>query len=93
MAVAAAFGVCVKTVYKWVRRYRREGEAGLNDRSSRPHRLYHPTSQVTAARIETLRRLRMTGQHIAKETGCLASHSQPHPQAPWPEQAQGLGPG
>ncbi|MDK4730957.1 IS481 family transposase, partial [Rhizobium phaseoli] len=43
--------------------------AGLNDRSSRPHRLYHPTSQVTAARIETLRRLRMTGQHIAKETG------------------------
>ncbi|PWI50855.1 IS481 family transposase [Rhizobium phaseoli] len=69
MAVAAAFGVCVKTVYKCVRRYRREGEAGLNDRSSRPHRLYHPTSQATAARIETLRRLRMTGQHIAKETG------------------------
>lgn len=38
-AVAAAFGVCVRTVYKGVGRYRQEGGAGPNDRSSRPHRL------------------------------------------------------
>jgi transposase-like protein len=36
-AVAAAFGVDQRTVRKWRDRYRREGEAGLMDRSSRPH--------------------------------------------------------
>ena len=30
-AVAAAFGVCVKTVNKWVTRLRAEGAAGLID--------------------------------------------------------------
>ncbi|MBB4184796.1 transposase [Sinorhizobium terangae] len=68
-AVAAAFAICVKTVHKWVGRYRREGEAGLKDRSSRPHRLHRPTPQETSARIEALRRLRMSGRHIAKEAG------------------------
>ena len=40
-AVAEAVGVrhCPRTVRKWVDRYRREGLAGLLDRSSRPHRL------------------------------------------------------
>ena len=37
-AVAEAAGVCPRTVRKWVDRYRREGLAGLQDRSSRPHR-------------------------------------------------------
>ncbi len=37
-AAAAAFSVCPKTVRKWVARYRQEGPAGLQDRSSRPHR-------------------------------------------------------
>ena len=43
-AVAAAFGVDVKTVNKWCARFRDEGAAGLVDRSSRPHRLRQPTS-------------------------------------------------
>ena len=34
-AVAEAAGVCPRTVRKWVGRYRREGLAGLQDRSSR----------------------------------------------------------
>lgn len=34
-AVATAFGVCSKTVGKWVERFQAEGEAGLQDRSSR----------------------------------------------------------
>ncbi len=36
--VAKQLGVSRQTVYKWVRRWRAEGEAGLADRSSRPHR-------------------------------------------------------
>jgi transposase InsO family protein len=36
--VAEQLGISRATAYKWVRRYRAEGEAGLRDRSSRPHR-------------------------------------------------------
>lgn len=36
--VAEQLGISRATAYKWVRRYRAEGEAGLVDRSSRPHR-------------------------------------------------------
>jgi len=67
--VAAAFGVCAKTVRKWVSRFEAEGEAGLRDRSSRPHRLRRPTLAPTAARIAALRRERWTGQRIAAELG------------------------
>ena len=35
-AVAAAVGVCPRTVRKWLRRFREEGLAGLQDRSARP---------------------------------------------------------
>ena len=41
-SVATAFGVCLKTIRKWVERSLAEGEAGLQDRSSRPHRLHRP---------------------------------------------------
>jgi transposase len=37
-AVAEAAGVCPRTVQKWVDRYRREGLAGLQDRSSWPRK-------------------------------------------------------
>ncbi|HYC63788.1 MAG TPA: IS481 family transposase [Reyranellaceae bacterium] len=68
-AVAAAVGVCPRTVRKWVRRYQEEGLAGLQDRSSRPHRLHRPTPQATVDRIEALRRQRLTGKAIASEVG------------------------
>jgi transposase InsO family protein len=68
-AVSEAVGVCPRTVRKWVRRYEAEGLAGLQDRSSRPHRLRQPTPQTTIDRIEALRRQRLTGQAIAAETG------------------------
>jgi transposase InsO family protein len=68
-AVSEAVGVCPRTVRKWVRRYGQEGRAGLEDRSSRPHRLYRPTPQMIVERIETLRRQRMTGKAIAAEVG------------------------
>ncbi len=35
---AEIFGVSVRTVYKWLRRYREFGVVGLQDRNSRPQR-------------------------------------------------------
>ena len=68
-ALSAAVGVCPRTVRKWVKRFRAEGLAGLQDRSSRPHRLRGATPPQTVARIESLRRQRWTGAQIARETG------------------------
>ena len=65
-AVATAFGICVKTVNKWVARFQCEGSAGLVDRSSRPHRLRRPTPAASVAQIAELRRQRWTGKQIAK---------------------------
>ena len=66
-AVGEAAGVCPRTVRKWVDRYRREGLAGLRDRSSRPHRLHRPTPQPVVEQVEALRRQRRTGKQIAAE--------------------------
>jgi transposase InsO family protein len=68
-AVGEAAGVCPRTVGKWVDRYRREGLAGLHDRSSRPHRLHRPTPQTVVEQVEALRRQRHTGKQIAAELG------------------------
>lgn len=68
-AISESVGVCPRTVRKWVDRFRAEGVAGLQDRSSRPHRLRKPTPAETVARIEALRRQRWTGEQIARETG------------------------
>jgi len=68
-AVAAAFGVDVKTVSKWCARFQDEGAAGLVDRSSRPHRLRRPTPDATLEQIATLRRQRWPGDQIAKQVG------------------------
>ena len=38
-AIAGAVGVSPATVRKWLRRHESEGVAGLEDRTSRPHRL------------------------------------------------------
>ena len=68
-AISAAAGVCPRTVRKWIDRYRRAGLAGLQDRSSRPHRLHRPTPRTVVEEIERLRRQRRTGKQIAAETG------------------------
>ena len=65
--VAAAMGVCEKTVRKWVRRAAREGPAGLVDRSSRPLRLHHPTARVVAELVLELRRQRLLMKRIAMQ--------------------------
>lgn len=54
---------------KWVARFRAEGEAGLRDRSSRPHRLHRPTPEAIVTAVAALRRQRHTGKQIAAELG------------------------
>jgi transposase InsO family protein len=59
--VAAEMGISRATAYKWWERWRREGDAGLWDRSSRPHGCPTQTSRRVERRIEQLRRTRKLG--------------------------------
>ena len=62
---AAAAGVSARTCSKWVARYRREGAAGLVDRSSAPHRVHNRTDEGTVQLLAGLRRLRFTAPQLA----------------------------
>ena len=53
--IAAAFGVSVRTVWKWIARHQAEGMAGLRDRSSRPQ---HSPRQVGLRLERRIARLR-----------------------------------
>ncbi|TIL83423.1 MAG: IS481 family transposase [Mesorhizobium sp.] len=66
---ARVYGVSAKIVARWVERYKTEGRAGMVDRSSRPIVMPGMTEQAVVERIVTLRRQRLTGKHIANETG------------------------
>ena len=92
-AVAEAAGVCPRTVRKWVERYRREGLAGLKDRSSRPHRLRRPTPQAIVEQVEALAPPALDRQADRRRSRRLAGHRQPHPQAARAQQASGAGAG
>jgi transposase len=65
-AAAEAAGVSVRTVSKWLRRYRVEGEQGLLDRCSAPSSVPSRTDEVRVGVISALRRLRLTGAEIAE---------------------------
>ncbi len=65
-AAAEAAGVSVRTVSKWRRRYREEGEHGLLDRCSAPGSVPLRTDELRVAVIAGLRRLRMTAAEIAE---------------------------
>ena len=67
--VACAMGVSARTVYKWRRRYREDGLAGLLDRSSRPLNSPARTATPIEAEVIKLRRDRRTMDRIADETG------------------------
>jgi transposase InsO family protein len=64
--VGRALGVSRRTVYKWIARYRAEGEAGLRDRSSRPHVSPTRLARWQVRRIRRLRKRRWTGRRIAR---------------------------
>ena len=59
--VAAEMGISRATAHKWIRRWRAEGQAGLHDRSSRPHSTPHRTPPAIEARVCDLRRDRKLG--------------------------------
>ena len=68
---AEAQGVSRTTAHKWVERYRAEGWAGLEDRSSRPHRSPRQTSPEATAAILNARVERRWGPH---RLGPLTGH-------------------
>ena len=70
---AEAAGVSERTCSKWVHRYRSEGEAGLEDRSSAPASIPHRTPQDRVEVIAALRRVRFTGAEIALALGMALS--------------------
>src|SRR6266704_1500333 len=72
-AAAEAAGVSVRTVSKWRRRFREEGELGLLDRCSAPSSVPLRTGESRVALIASLRRLRMTGAEIAETLGMPVS--------------------
>jgi transposase InsO family protein len=71
---AEALGVSRATAYKWLRRYREEGLAGLEDRSSRPSTCRqalpaHVVQEILSAR----QRLKFGPHRLAPEVGCPRS--------------------
>jgi transposase InsO family protein len=62
-----------RTVYRWLRRGRDHGSAGLVDRSSRPQRCRRQLPAATVDAIRALRKLRMTAVAIAEVVGLALS--------------------
>jgi transposase InsO family protein len=54
--VARRYGVTRQTLHRWLRRYAREGVAGLADSTSRPGSCPHQMTPETEARIVAMRR-------------------------------------
>jgi transposase len=65
-AAAQAAGISLRCARKWIGRYHREGEAGLQDRSSAPGRVANRTDPGRVEAILALRRLRFTAAEIAE---------------------------
>ncbi len=73
-AAAQSLGVSRATAYKWLRRHRDEGEAGLLDRSSQPRRCPHALPAHQVHRILRARvRLRRGPHRLAAELGMARS--------------------
>lgn len=72
--VAAQMGVSRATVAKWWHRYVAEGQAGLVDRSSRPHRSPRRTPARVEERVCRLRRSTRRGpMYLSARTGIPAA--------------------
>ena len=68
--VAKELGVSRQCAHRWVARFRAEGEAGLLDRSSRPHHCPRRTSSEVEQRVLQLRHDQRRGQDwIGSELG------------------------
>jgi len=85
--IAAAMGISRRCVRRWLDRYAAEGEAGLHDRSSRPHRSPRRVAPAIEAAVLALRRHERLGRDaVADRLGVaprtvsriLARHGVPH---------------
>ncbi len=76
-AAAAAFNVGGNTVRRWWRRYQALGNAGLEDRSSRPKHMRGAISIDLRQEAVRLRRLRRTVRAIASELGISKTSAAP----------------
>lgn len=71
--VAKELGVSRQCAHRWIARFRAEGEAGLADRSSRPHRCPRRTSAAIEDQVLQLRQRERRGQDwIGPELGISA---------------------
>ena len=71
--VAKEMGISRQAAHRWVARFRAEGVAGLQDRSSRPHRMPRRTpAAVEEAVLAARRQLRQGRDRIAEATGVPA---------------------
>jgi transposase InsO family protein len=62
---AEAQGLSARSAYRWLRRYRELGEAGLQDRPSNPHRIPRRLGKEKQEQMLALRRARLSGAEIA----------------------------
>lgn len=70
---AQAAGVSVRTAYKWLKRFRDEGQQGLQNRSSRALHCPHATPPQQVEALVERRQARMTYRHISQELGIAVS--------------------
>jgi transposase InsO family protein len=70
--IADEMGISRQTAYKWWARWRAHGDAGLRDRSSRPHTTPTRTARRVERRIEAVRRRTKLGP--ARIAGRLEMH-------------------
>lgn len=78
--LAAQYGICRKTGYKWLERYDADGALGLQDRSRRPRASPHATDPELLAMLMRLRQRHP--RWGAKKLLVVAARSAP--QAAWP---------
>ena len=72
-AIAEGAGISVRTLRKWVARYRANGAVGLGDRSSRPRRIARQLPRHQRHQILRARRRRWSSLQIAQHYGLALS--------------------
>ena len=70
-ALCQSFGVSRKTGYKWLDLYRKHGEAGLEDRSRRPHSSPRRSNDKLEAEVLACTRSTRAGAHASSKRCCL----------------------
>ncbi len=68
-AVAEIVGVSLRTVYRWIKRYREHGKEGLREKSRRPHRIHRTDKETVEKVIELRQRYGYGAEKIAIELG------------------------